>query len=67
MHFSIIWFNTKGYLFFFPIKFYKVENIPRELKLGGDYFTLTHKNKPVTDFEASTVLLQVFLWWKTFL
>ena len=63
MHFSIIWFNTKGYLFFFPMKFYKEENLPRELKLG-DYFTLTHKDKPVTDFEASTVLLQVFLWWK---
>ena len=65
MHFSIIWFNTKGYLFFFfSMKFYREENLPRELKLGGDYFTLTYKNKPVTDFEASTVLLQLFLWWK---
>lgn len=25
---------------------------------------MTHKNKPVTDFEASTILLQLFLWWK---
>ena len=46
------------------MKFYREENLPRKLKLGGDYFTLTHKNKPVTDFEASTVLLQLFLWWK---
>lgn len=46
------------------MKFYREENLPRKLKLGGDYFTLTHKNKPVTDFEASTILLQLFLWWK---
>lgn len=41
--------------------FYREKNLPRELKLERDFFTLTHKSKPMTDLKASTLLLQFTL------